>query len=239
MTEITKNNCVYKTHPIFNLYAGSKDGRIIHIVKQVPYKGNRNKYGYRQIKVRRYGESKQKNFMAHKFIWECFNGVIPEGKVIDHKNDDKEDNRLCNLDLMTQQQNCKKAVKNRATFNTHQNIRSVKAINKKTKEISYYWSMYSANQHLNINSKQIQDVCDGIIKSTQSKKDNHWYKFEYVEKNLPVNYIKSKNIRPRKKTDKQIKERIKNYQTKDWKCPKCDKVLRNNSKYRHIKKCPK
>ena len=131
MTKIIINNRVFKTHPIYNLFAGSKDGYVINIVKQVPYKCNRNKYGYRQIKVRRYGESEQKNFMAHKFIWECFNGVIPEGKVINHKNDDKEDNRLCNLDLMTQQQNCKKAVKNRATFNTHQNIRSVKAINKK------------------------------------------------------------------------------------------------------------
>ena len=63
MTEITKNNCVYKTHPIFNLYAGSKDGRIIHIVKQKPQFGNKNKFGYMQIMVRRYGESKQKTFM--------------------------------------------------------------------------------------------------------------------------------------------------------------------------------
>ena len=55
----------------------------------------------------------KKTTFVHRFIWECFNGLIPEGKVIDHINNDKKDNRLCNLQIMTQQQNCKKSAKNR------------------------------------------------------------------------------------------------------------------------------
>ena len=97
--------------------------------------------------------------------------------------------------------------------------------------------MYSANQHLNINSKKIQDVCDGIIKSTQSKKDNCWYIFEYVDKDLDVNYIKSKNIRPRKKTDQEKKETKLKWWNKEYKCPKCGTITKNNSKYRHRKHC--
>ena len=53
--------------------------------------------------IRKYG-SKQKTYQVHRFVWECFNSAIPEGKVIDHINNDNEDNRLCNLQLMTQQQ---------------------------------------------------------------------------------------------------------------------------------------
>ena len=75
-------------------------------------KGSKHATGYMKCCVRKYG-GKQKTYFIHRFVWECFNGDIPVGKVIDHMNDDKEDNRLCNLQLMTKQQNCKKSAKNR------------------------------------------------------------------------------------------------------------------------------
>ena len=53
-----------------------------------------------QISVRKYGGI-QKRYQVHRFVWECYNGIIPDGKVINHINNDKEDNRLCNLQLMT------------------------------------------------------------------------------------------------------------------------------------------
>ena len=237
MNQIIINNCSYNIHPIYSLYAASEDGRIIHIIKHKPNFGNKDKHGYRQIKVRKFGESGQKNYMAQKFIYECYHGVITDGKVIDHRDDNRENNRLCNLQLLTPSENTKKSIKNRTTFNTHKNRKSVKSTNKKTNEVSYFYSMYSAGQHLNICGQSIQDVCDGITKSALSKKDNCWYKFEYIKDDLPVNYIKSANKRPRKKTDQQIKERIRDYQTRDWKCPNCDKVFRNYSKYDHRKRC--
>ena len=46
MIEIIINNRFYKIHPIYTLYAASQDGRIIHIVKQKPQFGNKNKFGY-------------------------------------------------------------------------------------------------------------------------------------------------------------------------------------------------
>ena len=99
MTTITINDCVYNVHPIYNLYAGSKDENMINIIKRVPHKGNKTHNGYLKCLVRKHGQSGQKSYQTHRFIWECFNGVIPEGKVIDHVNNDKEDNRLCNLQL--------------------------------------------------------------------------------------------------------------------------------------------
>ena len=57
-------------------------------------------------------EGNQKHHV-HRFIWECYNGLITDGLIIDHINDIRDDNRLCNLQLMTQQENCKTSAKNR------------------------------------------------------------------------------------------------------------------------------
>lgn len=47
--------------------------------------------------------------LVHRIVWQSFNGPIPDGLVINHKNGNKADNRLCNLELMTLSQNTKHA----------------------------------------------------------------------------------------------------------------------------------
>ena len=237
MKKIIIEDRVYVIHHKYDLYAACEDGYIIHIVRQIPFKGKKNNDGYLRFSLRKYGESKQKNKYSHVFVWETFNGMIPDGFQIDHIDDNKENNKLDNLQLITPSENCKKAVKNRKNFNNYQNIRSVKGTNNETNEVKYYFSIHSAGQHLEINSASVMRVCDGVTRSTQSKKDNHWYKFEYVEKNLPVNYIKSKNIRPRKKTDEEKRKTLHDWWNKEYKCPNCDIVIKNSSKYKHKKHC--
>lgn len=73
----------------------------------------------------------QKSYQVHRFVRECYNGLIPDGKVIDYINEIRDDNLLYNLQLMTQQQNCKKTDKKRDyTFVkfSHQNKKCVKAV---------------------------------------------------------------------------------------------------------------
>ena len=48
---------------------------------------------------------------AHRIVWIAANGVPPEGMVIDHINNNKSDNRLCNLQLLTPEDNSHKAHK--------------------------------------------------------------------------------------------------------------------------------
>ena len=43
MSNIEINNCVYKVHPVYNLYASDGNGNIIHLVKQVPSTGQKHK----------------------------------------------------------------------------------------------------------------------------------------------------------------------------------------------------
>ena len=41
----------------------------------------------------------------HRLIWEAFNGPIPDGLTIDHIDNDKTNNRLDNLQLLTNAEN--------------------------------------------------------------------------------------------------------------------------------------
>ena len=79
----------------------------------MPLKGNEIHSGYMICVVRQRGQKNQKAYFVHRFVWECYNGLIPDGKVVDHINDDKIDNRLCNLQLFTPKENKKKSAKNR------------------------------------------------------------------------------------------------------------------------------
>jgi hypothetical protein len=52
----------------------------------------------------------KKTYAAHRLVWETFNGPIPEGLQINHKNGVKTDNRLENLELCTPSENTRHAV---------------------------------------------------------------------------------------------------------------------------------
>ena len=167
--------------------------------------------------------------------------------MIDHVNNIKDDNRLCNLQLMSHQENCKKSAKGRDyTFaaKSHQNKKCVKATNSDTNEVSYYNSMYAVHQHLGINAGIVKMICEGInyCKTGISKIDNHSYKFEYVnEQDMPVNYKKSANARPIRVSvedkKKHKKEAIKRWQQKEYECPSCGKTYKNGYKFLHKKMC--
>ena len=247
MTNIEINNCIYKVHPVFNLNASDKNGNIIHLVRQVPNPGQKHKSGYLVCMVRKHGQNGQKHYFVHRFAYECFNGLIPDGKVIDHINNIKDDNRLCNLQLMSQQENCKKSAKRRDyTFvaKNHQNKKCVKATNIDTNEVSYYNSMYAIFQHLGINAGIVKMVCEGLncCKTGISKLDKCHYKFEYVnEQDMPDDFKKSANKRPQRVTkeerERNRKEAMRRWQQKEYDCKKCGKTYKNGYKFIHNKKC--
>ena len=120
----------------------------------------------------------------------------------------------------------------------------MKAINKDTGEILHFNSLYSIQQHIGINAGIVKMVCEGLnnCKSGISKKDGCSYTFEYVKQDdLPSDYKKSSNIRPRRVSDEDKKknqiEYLKKWQNKEYLCPNCEKVIKNGYKYVHNKKC--
>ena len=94
----------YYCHPIYNNYAGSEDGYIINKKRLVPRKGTLHPNGYLQTSV--YNQNGKKIYRAHRFIWEAVNQkIISEDYQIHHINNDKQDNSIENLALVTRQQN--------------------------------------------------------------------------------------------------------------------------------------
>lgn len=63
--------------------------------------------GYKVVSIRN-GATKLQ-CRVHRIIWIAEHGVIPDGYVVDHINNDKKDNRIENLQLLTPKENSQKA----------------------------------------------------------------------------------------------------------------------------------
>lgn len=59
--------------------------------------------GYQTIGLCKGG--KKKTFRVNRIVWESFNGQIPEGMHVNHINEDKLDNHLDNLNIMSPKEN--------------------------------------------------------------------------------------------------------------------------------------
>lgn len=79
------------------------NGKGIHMLKERILKIYITNRGY--YRVRLYSNFKGKFFSIHRIVFEAFVGEIPEGMQINHINEDKSDNRLINLNLMTAKEN--------------------------------------------------------------------------------------------------------------------------------------
>ena len=89
----------------FTKYEVYEDGKIWS------YKTNRflkpvtNHNGYQQVGLVD-NEGKRKTYFVHKVVYEAVTSEpIPEGMQCNHINEDKTDNRFCNLNLLTPKQN--------------------------------------------------------------------------------------------------------------------------------------
>lgn len=102
-------NEIWKDIPHYEgLYQVSNMGRVKslnyrktgkeHIMK--PIKHNR---GYRQIVL--YKKGIIKHYLIHRLVWETFKGKIPAGLEVNHLDEDKTNNCLDNLELLTRKEN--------------------------------------------------------------------------------------------------------------------------------------
>ena len=103
-----------KIDPVTGLYA-TKGGIIYRLAgrwrdesKQLVLAALADNHGYDVWKsTKRYGG--KTNHQVSHIVWRAFNGDIPEGMQIDHKNNNRKDNSLENLQLLTPSENTKKS----------------------------------------------------------------------------------------------------------------------------------
>ena len=98
----------HSCHPII----ASASGRLYNKKTKKEIAQHKTRAGYMIVNVPKpFGEKGYDPILAHRAIWESFNGEIPANMESDHINDERTDNRLCNLQLLTKQDNCKKAAR--------------------------------------------------------------------------------------------------------------------------------
>lgn len=103
----------------FDGYYVSNDGRIYTTKKS--YRLKKKEGEWREIQLANHktgykyaniycgsGKENRHSIRVHRLVWQEWAGLIPEGYYVDHKNGDKADNRLDNLQLLTPEENAQK-----------------------------------------------------------------------------------------------------------------------------------
>ena len=101
---------IFYQHDIYTNYSANKTGQIYNMKTKRYSIGNKQSTGYRMIALSQPGLP-PKTIFIHRFVYECFHGIIPFGMVIDHINSIRDDNRIDNLQMMSQKENCVKSGK--------------------------------------------------------------------------------------------------------------------------------
>lgn len=98
----------FAQHPTHKHYYATTDGEIIS------FKGKQPKFiiqcphgrGYTQFQVSLGTRGETKSYLTHRFVYECFYGLIDDETLqVHHIDHDKENNQLSNLALVTDEEN--------------------------------------------------------------------------------------------------------------------------------------
>jgi hypothetical protein len=93
------------------LYEVSDAGNVRTLIQKPPrlLKPGFGTSGYRFVNLTKRGEIR--NRMIHRLVAEAFIGPLEKGMEVNHKNGDKHDNRLENLEFVTRSENIKHRIR--------------------------------------------------------------------------------------------------------------------------------
>lgn len=94
----------------FSDYMVSDNGNIWSVKSKRWLKPQKNNSGYYTIGLSVSGNVTKK--LIHRLVWETFIGIIPDGLEINHKDEDKSNNQLSNLELLSHKENCNFGTRN-------------------------------------------------------------------------------------------------------------------------------
>ena len=167
--EINKfQNIKFYSHPIYSQYSASKDGQILGKKRKKILKGIifANGYHYFTLCV----GNISKSYLVSRFVYECFKGNIPYDKEVDHIDNNKENNSIKNLQLLTHKENTRKS-----------RCKKVISFNIETREEKKFRSIKEAAKYNCISPSSVCLNCRKITKVVKSKRDGMIYLFNYME----------------------------------------------------------
>lgn len=104
-----------------------------------------------------------KSFRINRLVWQTFVGEIPDGLQVNHIDENKENNRLENLNLMTSKEN-----NNWGTRNSRMAAalsKPVEAIDKVTGRVVYVFPSTAEAGRQGFHQGHISECCNGELKS--------------------------------------------------------------------------
>lgn len=177
----------------WSLYQCYEDGRIYskNYNKKKFLKGVVNKDGYVQVGLKCIDKN-YRIFMWHRVIWTAFNGEISEELQVNHIDENKQNNTLSNLNLMTPKEN--------SNWGTHNKRNAAKQINNplKSKQVvavkdGVVVFEFASTREAGRNGFTQQNVSDCCRLKLKQHKGYQWYfKSEWLE---------MKNASPHKRED--------------------------------------
>ena len=171
--EIIKfQNIKFYSHPIYSKYSASKDGQILgKNRKKILKLGINYAKGYKFFIL--YMDNISKIYLVSRFVYECFKGNIPDDKEVDHIDNNKENNSIKNLQLLTHKENIRKS-----------RCKKVTSFNIETREEKIFESLKEAAEYYQIHNSTVCLNCQKKIKTTKSNKDGMIYIFTYLDKSI-------------------------------------------------------
>src|SRR4051794_37680931 len=97
----------WRTVPGFPNYQVSRNGEVRSLVRNKLLAQVKSKRGY--LLVNLYRDGRPKNFLVHRLVVTAFLGAIPLGRQVNHRDGDKSNNCVENLEVVTQQENLRHA----------------------------------------------------------------------------------------------------------------------------------
>lgn len=106
-----------------------------------------------------------KLYLCHRIVWVLFNGEIPNGLIIDHIDSDRKNNKINNLQMITQSKNCVKA-KRCSGISGYRNIsfRENGSI-----RVRYYENGIRKTKHFPTKNKDVESVLFDAINFLNSR----------------------------------------------------------------------
>lgn len=95
----------------FSKYLISTDGQVYSLKSDRLLPQGFTHRGYKQVDVCN-DEGIKKHMRVHRLVYMAHVGVIPEGMQINHKDENKANNCIGNLELMTNKENCSYGTRN-------------------------------------------------------------------------------------------------------------------------------
>lgn len=135
----------------------------VYVSKGRILKPGKDNGGYQHIGLCKDG--KRTTFAVHRLVWEAFNGKRPEGMEINHIDEDKSNNSLDNLNLMTHKENVNWGTgidrRSKSQLNRKDCSKAILQFDLQGNLIAEYPSVGEADRTLGINNKNICAVLKG------------------------------------------------------------------------------